>query len=172
MNKNFVETLVGALVIAIAAMFLWFAYSTTTIKQNGNSYKLIAQFNRADGLNLGSDVRIGGIKMGKVTSLTIDPKTYQAVVEISIVSGIQVPADTTAEIIGNGLLGEKYVSLVPGSDAEMLKNGGKLEFTQSSISLEGLLGKYIFGGDKKVGSSDNKTSDSTKDDAKGLDVKK
>ena len=103
-------------------------------------------------------------------------------VEISIMSGIQVPADTTAEIIGNGLLGEKYVSLVPGSDAEMLKNGAKLEFTQSSVSLEGLLGKYIFGGDKKGSNGDNKTSDTTKsstddnkkvtDDIKGLDVKK
>lgn len=156
MNKNFVETLVGALVILIAATFLWFAYGTTTIKETGNGYKLIAKFSRVDGLNLGSDVRIGGIKVGKVTALTIDPQTYQAVVEVNVISGIKLPVDTTAEIIGNGLLGEKYVALVPGSDSDMLKSGAKLEYTQSSISIEALLGKYIFGGDNKKGKDEKK----------------
>ena len=162
MNKNFVETLVGALVILIAATFLWFAYGTTEIKGNGNSYKLVASFSRVDGLILGSDVKIGGIKVGKVVSLVIDPTNYQAIVEISVASGIKIPADTTAEIVSDGLLGSKYLALVPGSDSEMLKNGSKIEYTQSSISLESLLGKYIFSGDNKKGVDDKKGTDEKK----------
>ncbi|MFI4983615.1 MAG: outer membrane lipid asymmetry maintenance protein MlaD [Rickettsiales bacterium] len=162
MNKNFVETLVGAFVIIIAAVFLWFAYSTTEVKSTANAYKLLASFSRADGLSLGSDVKIGGIKVGKVTSLSIDHKTYQAIVELSVSSGIEVPADTTAEIVGDGLLGGKYLSLVPGSDPAMLKNGEKIEYTQSSISLEGLLGKYIFNGASKNAGDEKKGTDATK----------
>lgn len=161
MNKNIIETIVGALVLIVAAYFMYYAYSTTqTIASSANSYVLFGKFSRADGVNLGSDVRIAGIKVGKVTAQTLDPKTFQAILELSIRSDITLPTDTSAEIIGNGLLGEKYISLVPGADEEMLGNKAFLEFTQSSISLESLIGKFMFSGDNKGDEKNKKKSGS------------
>lgn len=150
MSKNIVETLVGAVVIIIAAGFLYFAYTTTDLTGGSEKgYTVIAKFDRADGLNLGSDVKIGGVKIGKVIDLNLDRKTYQAIAKIRVRSGIDLPVDSTAEIISNGLLGDKYVAIVPGSDIDHIADNGVIEFTQSSISLENLIGKYIFGSANK-----------------------
>ena len=146
MSKNIIETLVGALVLIIAAGFLYFAYTTTDVTGGAEKgYTVIAKFDRADGLNLGSDVKIGGVKIGKVIDLSLDKKTYQAVAKIRLKAGIDLPVDSTAEIIGNGLMGEKYIAIVPGSENDHIADNGVIEFTQSSISLESLIGKYIFG---------------------------
>jgi phospholipid/cholesterol/gamma-HCH transport system substrate-binding protein len=169
MNKeNILETLIGAVVLLVAAYFLHYAYTTTQVITGDHQYVLFAKFDKVDGINLGGDVRISGIKVGKVTSQILDPKTFQAVLGFSIKPEIKLPVDTSAEIVGNGLLGDKYVALVPGSDGEVLKNKDYIEYTQSSISLESLIGKFMFGVDKDKkkdeikSSSDNiKSSEST-----------
>lgn len=146
MNRdNIIETLIGALVLVVAAYFLHYAYGTTQVIRNGNHYIVFGKFDRVDGLNLGGDVRISGIKVGKVLSQTLDPKTFQAVLELSILTDIKLPVDSSAEIISGGLLGDKYVSLTPGSDEEHLADKSFIEYTQSSISLEGLISKFMFG---------------------------
>lgn len=146
MNKdNIIETLIGALVLVIAAYFMHYAYSTTQIVRDGKHYILFGKFDRVDGLNLGADIRISGIKVGKVIAQTLDPKTFQAVLEFSISPDIKLPSDSSAEIISGGLLGDKYVSLVPGSDEEHLAEKSFIEYTQSSISIEGLISKFMFG---------------------------
>lgn len=151
MSKNIVETLIGALVIVIATTFLYFAYTTTNITGGSESGTvIIAKFDRADGLNLGSEVKIGGVRVGKVADLSLDPKTFQAIATLRIRDGVSLPVDSTAEIIGNGLLGEKYVAIIPGSETDHISNNGAIEFTQSSISLESLIGKFIFGSAQKA----------------------
>lgn len=152
MSKNLVETLVGAIVIIIAAAFLYSAYKTTDVGVGlGSGYSLSAKFDRADGLNLGSDVKVGGIKVGKVIGQSLDEKNYQAIISMTINDEVKLPSDTTAEIIGNGLLGEKYVALIPGADDEKLSDGGIIEYTQSAVSLESLIGKFIFSSVEKSG---------------------
>lgn len=152
MSKNLVETLVGALVIMIAVGFLYTAYKTTDVGVGTiGGYKLFAKFDRADGLNLGSEVKVGGIKVGKVVGQKLDSGNYQAVIEMMINSDVKLPADSTAEIIGNGLLGDKYVAVIPGADQEKLGEGGTIEFTQSAVSLESLIGKFIFSSAEKAG---------------------
>ncbi|MCE2993298.1 MAG: outer membrane lipid asymmetry maintenance protein MlaD [Alphaproteobacteria bacterium] len=160
MSKNLVETLVGLLVLLVAGYFLYYAYSTTQVVKGGNhSYTLFARFDKADGVNLGSDVKISGIRVGKVVEQELDAKTFQAVLVLKISGDIKLPIDTGAEIIGNGLLGEKYVSLSPGSDDEYLENNSNIEFTQSAISLESLIGKFMFGVDKPKGDAKNDAKD-------------
>jgi phospholipid/cholesterol/gamma-HCH transport system substrate-binding protein len=159
MSKNLVETLVGLLVILIAGGFLYSAYKTTDIGVGANSgYKIFAKFDRADGLNMGSDVKVGGIKVGKVIGQKLDESNYQAIIEMVITDGVKLPVDSTAEIIGNGLLGEKYIAVLPGADEEKIAAGGSIEFTQSAISLESLIGKFVFSSAEKEGkeSKDNK----------------
>lgn len=145
MSKNVIETIIGALVLILAFTFLYFAYKTTDLSQNNEqSYSVVAKFDRADGLNVGSDVKISGVKVGKVISQSLDKKTYQAIVTMLIHNDINIPTDSIAEIIGNGLLGEKYIALVPGSEEEYLKENGVVQFTQSSISFESLIAKFMF----------------------------
>ena len=143
MSRNLLETLLGAVVLIVAIGFLLFAYNTSQVKQDGG-YELIARFDKVDGLERGSDVRISGIKVGTVLDQTLDPETYRAEVRFSLREDIQLPADTSAAVVSNGLLGGKYLALVPGGDIEMLEPGGEVTLTQSAVNLEDLIGHMIF----------------------------
>jgi phospholipid/cholesterol/gamma-HCH transport system substrate-binding protein len=137
------ETVAGAAVLAVAFGFLAYA-----ILHSGRSvtagYPLTASFDHIDGLNVGSDVRIAGVKVGSVTNEVIDPKTFQAIVTLNVRDGIELPKDTAAEITSESLLGGKYINLSPGGEEQTLKPGQPITITQSSVSLEQLLGKFIF----------------------------
>lgn len=143
MTRNLLETLLGAVVLIVAVGFLAFAYNTSQVQQSGG-YELIARFDKVDGLERGSDVRISGIKVGTVLDQTLDPETYRAEVRFSLREDIQLPADTSAAVVSNGLLGGKYLALVPGGDIEMLEPGGEVTLTQSAVNLEDLIGHMIF----------------------------
>ena len=100
----------------------------------------------------GGDVRLSGIKVGKVLSQELDPQTYRAQVTFSVRNGIELPSDSSAAIVSSGLLGGKYLSLVPGGDDRVLTDGGEITLTQSSVNLEDLIGRYIFSGQSGQGS--------------------
>ncbi|HYZ25155.1 MAG TPA: outer membrane lipid asymmetry maintenance protein MlaD [Rhodopila sp.] len=137
------EVITGAFVLVIAIGFLAFAVSHSG-RSVGSGYPLHASFAHIDGLNVGGDVRIGGVKVGTVTDEQLDPKTFEAVVSMSIQDGIELPKDTGAAVTSESLLGGKYVSLSPGGDTTNLKPGDAITVTQSAVSLEELLGKFIF----------------------------
>ena len=145
MNKNLLETLMGAVVLIVAAAFLAFAYEGSQLRVEAG-YVVSGKFSNASGISLGSDVRIGGIKVGVVSGLTLDPNSYEAVISMQIRGNTKVPKDSSAAIVSSGLLGEKYLQLTPGSDDKMLADGGKIQFTQSGINLEEMIGKFMFSG--------------------------
>lgn len=144
MSRNIVETILGALVLVVAIGFLVWAYGRTD-RGGVDGYTLTAEFDRVDGLEVGGDVRISGIRVGQVLAQRLDPETYRAEVTFSVREGIEIPADSSAAIVSSGLLGGKYLSLVPGGDERILGEGGEITLTQSSINLEDLIGRYIFG---------------------------
>ena len=143
MSRNLLETLLGAVVLIVAVGFLAFAYNSSQIQQTGG-YHLIARFDKVDGLERGSDVRISGIKVGTVLDQTLDPETYRAEVRFSVREDVRLPDDTSAAVVSNGLLGGKYLALVPGGDIEMLEAGDEVTLTQSAVNLEDLIGHMIF----------------------------
>lgn len=154
MGKHVIETLMGAVVLIVAIGFIAFAYQSSGIAA-ATGYPLTAKFDRIDGLSVGSDVRISGIKVGTVAEQHLNPKTYLAEVVMTIDNQVQLPVDTSAEIVSDGLLGSKYLSLVPGGEDKLLKSGDAIKYTQSSFSLENLIGKFMFsGGGDKSSSSD------------------
>jgi phospholipid/cholesterol/gamma-HCH transport system substrate-binding protein len=137
------EVLTGAVVLLIAAGFL--AYAVANSGRSATSgYTLFARFEHIDGLALGSDVRIGGVKVGSVNQARLDPESFQAVVALSVRNDIRLPKDSAAIVTSESLLGGKYLSLQPGGDETMLQPGQTITITQSSVSLEELLGKFIF----------------------------
>lgn len=143
MRQNLVETLIGAVVLLVAAVFLVFAYGKSGVG-HVTGYALTAKFSRVDGIAVGSQVRLAGIKVGTVTEQHLDPKDFRAVLAISIDRTIQVPEDSAIKIASDGLLGGKYLSLEPGGADQMLKAGQEIKFTQGSIDLLDLVGKYMF----------------------------
>lgn len=143
MGRNLIETLMGAVVIAVAVFFFVFAYNTANIKAV-EGYEVSAKFDRIDGIRQGSDVRMSGIKIGTVLTQRIDPQTYLAIVTMSIDPVIKLPLDTSASITADGLLGDKYLALSPGGEDEMIPADGEIETTQGSIDLFSLVGQLIF----------------------------
>lgn len=146
MSSNLVESLIGALVLLVAGWFLVFAYERTDMGA-GNGYTLTARFDRIDGIGVGSDVRMAGIKVGTVVSSQLDTYTYQAVVTLSVNDEVQLPADTAIAITAEGLLGGTYMNLLPGGMEEMLVDGDEIGETQDAVDLLGLIGKFIYSDD-------------------------
>ncbi len=144
MQNSTVETLIGAVVIAVAGLFLFFAYTGSGVGSISGGYDVSARFNRADGVNVGTDVRLSGIKVGTVEKLSLDPKSYNAVVTIAMENTVRLPDDSSVRITSDGLLGNQYLSIEPGGSMQMIKPGGEIENTQGSIDLIGLLGKFAF----------------------------
>lgn len=154
MQRNAIEPILGALVLVAAVAFLVFAYNRAG-NRSFSGYLLTARFSSVDGLETGGDIRIGGVKVGQVTSITIDPATYLAQVSLSVQPDVKLPTDTVASIASDGLLGGKYVGLLPGSSDDMLKAGARITRTEASVSLENLIGQFIYsstGGSSKSGS--------------------
>ncbi len=141
------DTLVGLFVASgiVGLFFLAMQVSNLSSFNEHDSYTITASFENSGGLKVKSPVSAAGVKIGMVSAISFDPKTYQSVVKLNIDSKYNtLPDDTTASIFTAGLLGEQYVNLEPGGSDEFLKNGGKIEITQSAIILEKALGQFLF----------------------------
>lgn len=147
MQRNVIETATGAIVLAVAAVFALYASQHSQVGlDSSDGYPLHASFTNATGISTGSDVRIGGVKVGVVSDIMLDKNTYEAVATFLLKRDIQVPSDSSAAVASAGLLGDKFVDITPGGSEEMLQKDGKITYTQSSVSLEQLIGKFMFGG--------------------------
>ncbi len=141
--RNMVESVMGAVVLVVAGLFVYLTYTTVRIETK-NGYELSAAFFKVGGLKAGSDVRINGIKVGTVSSLELDHETFDAVVRLTISGDLKLPTDSVAGISSEGILGGKYVSLTPGGDKTVIASGGRLQKTRDFRSLEDQVGEIIF----------------------------
>jgi phospholipid/cholesterol/gamma-HCH transport system substrate-binding protein len=144
MGRNLVETLMGAVVLAVAAIFIVFAYSRADLGEV-KGYTLSARFDRVDGVKPGADVRISGIKVGSVLSQRLDPDTFLAEIRMSIDPSVKLPDDSAVKILLSGLLGDTYLSISPGGSDDLLKDGGQFQYTQGSVDIISLVGQAVFG---------------------------
>ncbi|MEY3761076.1 MAG: outer membrane lipid asymmetry maintenance protein MlaD [Methylococcaceae bacterium] len=141
------DTLVGLFVASgiVGLFFLAMQVSNLSSFTDGESYTITARFENSGGLKPKSPVSAAGVKIGKVSSISFDPKTYESVVQMSIDSKYNtLPDDTTASVFTAGLLGEQYVNLEPGGSDVYLQNDGKIDITNSAIILEKALGQFLF----------------------------
>lgn len=154
MKNSVVETVLGAVVLAVAGFFLAFSYNTGNVKKIGG-YEITADFSGIGGLALGDDVQISGVKVGSVVDVSLDPETYLARVRMSVDPSVKLPDDTTALISSESLLGGKYLLLEPGSSEDAIAPGGRVQYTQAPQNLEQLLGKFIFSMSEKKDGEEN-----------------
>lgn len=141
--NNAAETIVGGAVLVLAAVFLWFAIQSTSYSASGGQYPLYARFQSIAGVNIGTDVRLAGVKVGSLTNIELDKDTYQAVAEVSIDQDILIPDDADIKVTSDGLLGNAYLEITAGGSSFMMEAGDEFFLTQGSVSLINLLMKFV-----------------------------
>ena len=145
MSENRTEVLVGGVVLAAALGFLVYAAQATGFARSPAGYELHAAFRSVEGVKVGTDVRMAGVKIGSVTALTLNPQTFFAEARISVQNGIELPDDSAILVASEGLLGGYYIEILPGGSANVLAPGAEIEDTQGAVSLTTLLLKFVGG---------------------------
>ena len=144
MNKSLVESVLGVVVVVAGLVFVYLAYKTAAFSGTAKAYELEASFFKVGGLQQGNEVRIGGVKVGTVTSVTLDHEYYEAIVRLTVISRLRLPVDTVAAVADDGIFGGKYLLLEPGREKTVLEPGEAFENVRNAASLEDLIGGAIF----------------------------
>ena len=146
MNKKGTELMVGFFVLLGFAALVFLALKAANLGSfsGGETYALTAKFDNIGGLKVRSPVRSAGVTVGRVTSITLDPKTYQGVVTLDMQRSVSFPADSSARILTSGLLGDQYVGLEAGGSEKNYAAGDTINQTQSAIVLESLISQFLF----------------------------
>ncbi|MEY3196820.1 MAG: hypothetical protein RLZZ59_186 [Pseudomonadota bacterium] len=156
MKQNVLETIIGCAILCIAGWFFIFAYNINKLNTDDEVYIVEAKFQNAEGIIPGSDIMVAGIKVGEVDRMILDRDTFFAVMKLAINKDVKLPKDSQAAVASSGFLGSKFISIVPGVDSADLVNNDIIKFTQSSVNLESLIGKFMY----SFGSNNNSSSNS------------
>ena len=148
MKENKLEVIIGAVVIAVALGFVVFLYQSTGLSvSNSKHYELKADFRSADGIHVGTDVRLAGVEVGTVSDLSLNVETYRAEAELAIENAVDIPEDSALTVSSEGLLGGNFIEIIPGASYEYMQPGDEFLDTQGSVSLISLLLKFVSGSD-------------------------
>lgn len=145
MKNNPLETAIGALVVMAAVGFLYYASNIVGISRSTDTYDVTASFRSAEGIALGTEVRMAGVKIGTVTAMVLSPITFRAELNVAIKKSIEIPDDSAIAVTSEGLLGGNFIEIIPGASEFSVENGGEIEDTQGSISFITLLMKFVSG---------------------------
>ncbi|MBT5413633.1 MAG: MCE family protein [Rhodospirillaceae bacterium] len=146
-SQEIVNIATGALVLTVLGVFFLWAYLVPSASSEG--YTLTARFSRVDGITKGAEVRLLGVPVGMVAEQRLDPKNNMAYLDMTIRSDIEMPVDTTAMVLSDGVFAGKFVKLDPGGSYEMLADGDEIEFTQDSVILENIIERIVTGAEKR-----------------------
>lgn len=143
MREQWAETGVGLVVLVLAASFLFYALSVGAVGTKRGGYEVIAKFGEVGSLAPGASVNVAGVKVGTVSQITLDPKTYLAVAHLHLDPTVKLPSDSTAKITNDSLLGGAHVAIAPGGALDDLKPGGEVENTQGAVDIFSLVGQVL-----------------------------
>jgi len=142
-RENIGEALVGLFVVLFAAWFVWFAWGATGGGAKAGAIHVTALFPNSTGINIGSEVRVAGMKVGTVTKQSLDPQSFQVKTTLALDPAVKLPADSSAAITSEGFLGATFISLIPGGETMSLKDGDTIADTQGAVDLMGMVGQFI-----------------------------
>jgi len=154
MQRNVLETVMGAVVLLAAAAFLFIIYSTSGVKEASNGYHLKMRLDQGGSITPGTDVRAAGVKVGTVVKQEFDAENFQAVITLDVDSKVKLPTDSSANVDQDGLLGNTYVNLQLGGDDTLMKDGDTFKYATGALSLSRLIGQVVSPTD---GKSEEKT---------------
>jgi phospholipid/cholesterol/gamma-HCH transport system substrate-binding protein len=147
MAENTTEVMVGGAVLAAAIGFAIYAGQIAGLSTGGDSYSLNASFRSLEGVSVGTDVRLAGVKVGTVTNVALNPQTFRADTEVSVAQSIEIPDDSAIVISSEGLLGGNFVEIIPGGSPFNFEPDSEITDTQGAVSLISLLLKFVSGGE-------------------------
>lgn len=146
-EHSLTEIIAGGAVVAVAAGFVVFGSQFAGLRgPGGDDYTLSASFRSAEGIGVGTDVRLAGVKVGAVLSMDLDPATFRAETVFTVDGKVELPDDTAILVSSEGLLGGSFLELVPGGSPFNIERGGEIEDTQSAVSLVQLMLRFVSGG--------------------------
>jgi len=143
LKDNLIEAITGLLVVVMAAGFVLYSWARTGAGGGQDGVTLLARFPNIGGVTLGTDVKVAGVKVGKVAGLELDPASYQAVLRLTVDRGLKLPIDSSAAVSSEGLLGGNFIALTPGGDPALLKDGEEIVETSGAPDLMGLIGSVV-----------------------------
>jgi phospholipid/cholesterol/gamma-HCH transport system substrate-binding protein len=143
LRDQWAETLMGLFVLVLAAAFLVYSLSVGGVGKKPGGYEVMAKFGQVGSLAPGAAVSVAGVKVGTVSEIRLDPKTFLAVTELSLDPSVKLPSDSTAKITSDGLLGGVHVAIAPGGAVDDIKPGGEIDNTQGAVDLFGLIGSVM-----------------------------
>lgn len=149
MQKNYIESIIGFCVVALTITLLWNFFGRNDLKSRGSLIVVSVYFQNVAGVSKGIDVRLGGVKVGRVVDVQLDTESLSPIVHIGLDKAYNLPADSAFAIKSEGIMGGKYVSLEVGTAQESIKDGQVFYNNQSSFDLEAIIGQVVFGGEKK-----------------------
>lgn len=149
MSENTTEVIIGGAVLAAAVGFAIYASQIAGLSTGGDSYALNASFRSLEGVSVGTDVRLAGVKIGTVTGVALNPQTFRADTKVSVAQNIVIPDDSAIIISSEGLLGGNFVEIMPGGSPFNFEPDAEITDTQGAVSLISLLLKFVSGGDSK-----------------------
>jgi phospholipid/cholesterol/gamma-HCH transport system substrate-binding protein len=167
MKDSAVETAIGAIVIVIAAVFFFFVYSTTDKGTASGGYRVVAEFDNIGAINVGTDVRMAGIKVGSVVAQELNPETYQARVTLMIDPKLRLADDTSAKVSSEGLLGSPFIALDPGGSETFIADGGEIQITQGAVDFWKLVSESMFSKPETTDSSQSSPPTNTPEPSPG-----
>jgi phospholipid/cholesterol/gamma-HCH transport system substrate-binding protein len=150
MTRNWLEVVVGAVVCGVIVLLIVGGVSGGFAATRAG-YVVTARFDQADGLAVGNPVYLAGVQVGKVSAMRLDPKTLQPIVDMRIDDGIEIPIDSAAMILSDGVLGGKFIKIEPGIETSYLKPGGRFDYVQDSVIVEELLQQIVNSAEKRLG---------------------
>lgn len=161
MKRSTIETVLGAVVLLSAAVFLIFSYQTADVGPSSGGYEVSATFSDIGSLSIGGPVQMAGVRIGSITDISLTD-FFEAEVTMAIDEDIEIPEDSAAVIASDSLLGGNSISIQPGGALKTLSDGDSLTHTQPHVSLVELLGKFIYSangaGSQRSGSSGGESS--------------
>jgi phospholipid/cholesterol/gamma-HCH transport system substrate-binding protein len=149
MQKNYVETFLGALVVFVTIILLWSFFNRNDFSVNEKLTNVTAYFQTVSGISKGTDVKLGGVRVGRVIDVKIDQETLSPILIIGINPEYKIPSDSTFAIKSEGIMGGKFVAIQVGTDADLIHDGQVFYNNQSSLDLESIVSQVVFGGEKK-----------------------
>ena len=146
MSENRLEIAVGGVVLALAVGFAAFLAQSTGLSGSSSSYHISASFRSAEGISVGTDIRLAGVKIGTISELKLNSETYRAESILSVRNDVRIPDDSALTVASEGLLGGSFIEVIPGASLDYLEAGDEIIDTQGSVSLIQLLLKFVSNG--------------------------
>ena len=146
MSENRLEIAVGGVVLALAVGFAVFIALSTGLSGSSSSYPISASFRSAEGISVGTDIRLAGVKIGTISDLKLNSETYRAESILSVKNDVRIPDDSALAVSSEGLLGGSFIEVIPGASLDYLEAGDEIIDTQGSVSLIQLLLKFVSSG--------------------------